>query len=301
MSRRGWLLFLAMGVIWGLPYLLIRVAVRQIDPALLVFVRTAGGALLLAPFAVRRGALGPLLRHWKPVVAYTVVELGVPWLLLFQAERRLSSSLAGLLIAAVPIVGAVLAQLTGTDRLDRRRVTGLAVGIAGVAVLVGFDVGASSAWAAASLVVVACGYALGPWILSRHLSQLPAMSVVLASLVLCACAYGPAVAFVLPTRALSTSVVLSMAGLTLVCTALAFVLFFALIAEVGALRATVITYVNPAVAVALGVGVLGERFTVGTAVGFVLILGGRFLATRPLRPQSAAATAAMSSPSVAEP
>ena len=100
MSRRGWLLFLAMGVIWGLPYLLIRVAVRQIDPALLVFVRTAGGALLLAPFAVRRGVLGPLLRHWKPVVAYTVVELGVPWLLLFQAERRLSSSLAGLLIAA---------------------------------------------------------------------------------------------------------------------------------------------------------------------------------------------------------
>jgi len=305
-SRRGWLLFLAMGVIWGLPYLLIRVAVRQIDPALLVFVRTAGGALLLAPFAVRRGMVVPLLRRWKPVVAYTVVELAVPWLLLFQAERRLSSSLAGLLIAAVPIVGAVLAQLTGTDRLDRRRVAGLGVGLGGVAVLVGVDVGASSAWAAASLTVVACGYALGPWILSRHLSHLPAMSVVFASLVLCAAAYSPAVAFVLPQRALSASVVASMAGLTLVCTALAFVLFFALIAEVGALRATVITYVNPAVAVALGVGVLGERFSVGTGVGFVLILGGCFLATRPLRGSEASAATApapatITAPTVAEP
>lgn len=295
-TRRGWVLFVVMGIIWGLPYLLIRVSVREVNPALLVFVRTAGGAVLLAPFAVRRRALAPLVRHWKPLVAYTVAEIGVPWVLLFNAERRLSSSLAGLLVATVPIVGAVLAQLTGTDRLDRTRVTGLAVGIAGVAVLVGFDVGSSSAWAAASLAVVACGYALGPWILGRHLSQLPAIDVVAASLVLGALAYAPALAWALPGRSLSGSVVWSMVGLTVLCTATAFVLFFALIGEVGPLRATVITYLNPAVAVALGVGVLGERFTAGTGAGFVLVLGGSFLATRPLRRQPVVATVTVAEP-----
>lgn len=291
-----------MGVVWGLPYLLIRVTVRQVDPALLVFVRTAGGALLLAPFVLRRGhtgrmpVLAGLLRRWRPLLAYTVAEMGVPWLLLFSAERRLSSSLAGLLIAAVPIVGAVLAQLTGTDRLDRSRVTGLVLGMAGVAALVGFDVGASSAWAASSLAVVACGYALGPWILSRYLSGLPAIEVVAASLVLCALAYTPALAFVLPTGPLSGEVAASMVGLTVLCTALAFVLFFALIGEVGALRATVITYVNPAVAVVLGVGLLGERFSVGTALGFVLVLAGSYLATRSPR-----STPPPTAPAVAEP
>lgn len=143
MSRRGWVLFVAMGVIWGLPYLLIRVSVREVSPAFLVFVRTAGGALLLAPFVVRRGVLAPLLAHWRPLVAYTVVELCVPWWFLFTAEKKVSSSLAGLLVAAVPIAGAVIARVTGSDRLDRRRVTGLVLGLAGVAALVGFDVGGS--------------------------------------------------------------------------------------------------------------------------------------------------------------
>lgn len=283
MSRRGWALFVVLGIVWGLPYLLIRVSVREVSPALLVFVRTAGGAALLAPFAFRRGALRPLLRHWKPLVLYSAVEIAGPWLLLFNAERRLSSSLAGLLVAAVPIIGAGLAQVTGTDRLDRHRTLGLALGIAGVAALVGVDVRGSSLLSALSILVVAAGYALGPWILSRHLSGLPAMAVVGGSLVLCAALYAPVVPFALPSRPLSGEVVAAMAALTVVCTVVAFLVFYALIAEVGALRATVITYVNTAVAVLLGVTVLGEHFGVGTAVGFVLILGGSFLATRPLR------------------
>ena len=291
-SRRGWALFVALGIIWGLPYLLIRVSVREVSPALLVFVRTAGGAVLLAPFAFRRGALRSLLRHWKPVVVYSAVEIAGPWFLLFDAERRLSSSLAGLLVAAVPIIGAVLAQLTGTDRLDRRRVVGLALGIGGVAALVGVDVSGSSMLSALSILVVAGGYALGPWILGRYLTGLPAMALVAASLVLCAVVYAPIVPFALPSRALSAEVVASMAALTVVCTVAAFLVFFALIAEVGALRATVITYVNPAVAVLLGVTVLGEHFGVGAAVGFVLILGGSFLATRPLRTTALAAAPA---------
>jgi drug/metabolite transporter (DMT)-like permease len=125
MTRRGWALFLAVGVIWGLPYLLIRVSMREVTPAFLVFVRTGGGALLLAPFVARRGALAPLLSRWKALVAFTVVELAVPWWVLSNAEKRITSSLAGLLVAAVPIAGALIGRLTGTDRLDRTRAAGL--------------------------------------------------------------------------------------------------------------------------------------------------------------------------------
>jgi drug/metabolite transporter (DMT)-like permease len=309
MTRRGWVLFCSLGLIWGLPYLLIRVAVREVDPAFLVFVRTAGGALLLLPFTARRGALLPLLRCWKPLVAYTFIEIAIPWYLLFNAEKRLTSSLTGLLVAAVPIMGAVLAVLTGTDHLDRRRLSGLSLGILGVGTLVGFDVRGSSILAALSLSGVVVGYALGPWILGRHLSQLPAMSVVTASLVLCALVYAPAAAFQLPSRALSESVIASIVTLTTLCTAVAFVVLFALVGEVGAMRSTVVTYVNPAVAVLLGTTVLGEHFGVGTGIGFVLILGGSFLATRPARvrrgarmsTQQRAGPSPTRSPTIAEP
>jgi drug/metabolite transporter (DMT)-like permease len=283
MTRRGWVLFCSLGLIWGLPYLLIRVAVREVDPAFLVLVRTAGGALLLLPFTARRGALLPLLRCWKALVAYTFIEIAIPWYLLFNAERRLTSSLTGLLVATVPIAGAALAMITGTDHLDRRRILGLCLGIVGVATLVGFDVHGSSLLAALSLSGVAMGYALGPWILGRHLSQLPAMSVVTTSLVLCAFVYAPAAAFQLPTTTLSGSVIASIVTLTVLCTALGFVVLFSLVGEVGAMRSTVVTYVNPAVAVLLGTTILGEPFGVGTGIGFVLILGGSFLATRPAR------------------
>ena len=161
-TRRGWLLFLAVGVIWGLPYLLIRVSVREVSPALLVFLRTGGGAVLLGPIAAARGALRPVLAHWRPVLVFTVVEMGVPWFLLFHAEEKLSSSLAGLLIAAVPLVAAVLAWATRSERLDLRRIVGLLIGFSGVAALVGFAVRSNDLVSALSLGVVACGYAVGP-------------------------------------------------------------------------------------------------------------------------------------------
>jgi len=283
MTRRGWLLFIALGVIWGLPYFFIRISVRQVSPALLVFIRTGGSSLILVPVALARKELQPVLRRWKPLVAYTLVEIGLPWFLLFSAERHLSSSLAGLLIAAVPLIAALIAIVTGTDAVDRRRLAGLVAGVAGVAVLVGFDVGRSDAWAAASMAVVATGYALGPWLLSRHLSALPGIGVMAASLVVCALVYLPFALVELPTRTLAPSVVGSVVALTVVCTALAFPVFFALVGEVGAMRTTVITYVNPAVAVLLGVAALGEHFGAGTGVGFVLILVGCFLATQQVR------------------
>ncbi|HET7137079.1 MAG TPA: DMT family transporter [Gaiellaceae bacterium] len=280
MTRRGALLFAAMCVIWGVPYLMIRVAVRELAPVTLVFLRTALGAALLIPFAVWRGELRPLLRRAGPFVAYTLVEVVIPWVLLARAETKLTSSLTGLLVAAVPLVGAVVVGLTGTrEQQGRRRWLGLLVGIGGVGALVGLDIGQVDAVAVAEIGCVAVCYAVGPIILARRLTDVPALGVVAGSLLLAAAVYAPFAAVRWPAAMPSAHVVESVVGLAVVCTALAFLIFFALIAEVGPVRATVITYVNPAVAAALGVTILSEQLSAGMLVGFALILVGCILAT----------------------
>ncbi len=268
-----------MGLIWGIPYLMIKVAVAEFSPATLVLGRTAIAAAILVPVAAARGQLRPLLPYWRPLLVYTLVELCIPWVLLGYAEQTLSSSLTGLLVAAVPLVGALLVWLTGHEHVGLRRVVGLLVGFAGVALLVGFDVGTANLGALLAVVGVVLGYALGPLLLARYLAHLPALGVVAASVGLTAVGYLPVGLLQRPTQPPSAEAWLSVLGLAVICTALAFLVFFALIAEVGPARATVITYVNPAVAIALGVLILGEELTISIAIGFVLILAGSILAT----------------------
>ena len=269
-----------MCVIWGVPYLMIRVAVRELAPVTLVFGRTAIGALLLVPVALVRSDLRPLIARWRPLLAYTAIEVAIPWVLLARAETKLSSSLTGLLIAAVPLVGAVVVTVTGErEKQGSRRWFGLLVGIVGVAAIVGLNLGAVDTPAIVEIALVAVCYAVGPIVLSRTLAELPALDVVAASLVLTAVAYAPLAAARWPSSLPAGRVLLSVVGLAVLCTAIAFLVFFALIAEVGPVRATVITYVNPAVAAILGVSVLGEHVTWGMAVGFVLVLSGCVLAT----------------------
>lgn len=301
MSRRGWLLFITMSLIWGVPYLLIKVAVGGISPASLVFLRTGIAALLLVPLALARRQLRPVVRRWPMVLAFAFVEMAVPWLLLGSAERRLSSSLAGLLIAAVPLVGALLGWATGGERLGPRRLLGLLVGIAGVAALVGLDLHADDSLALVEMIVVIVGYAVGPFLLARYLSDLPGLGVTAASLAVTAIGYLPVALVQLPRHWPAGKVVASVAVLALLCTAAAFLVFFALIAEVGPVRATVITYLNPAVAVTLGVLLLREPFTVGIGVGFVLVLAGSVLATRRSVPPAAVADGAAGPVEVPEP
>jgi drug/metabolite transporter (DMT)-like permease len=302
MSRRGWILFALMAVIWGIPYLLIKIAVGELTPATLVFLRTAVGATLLIPIAVARGGIRPLFPYWRAVLAYTVIEVALPWFLLSDAERRLSSSLTGLLIASVPLIGAGLTLLTrGSDRLERRRVAGLLVGLVGVAVLLGLDVSFRDLGAVGEVALVALGYATGPIIIARRLPSLPSVGVVAASLAVTALIYAPLGLSQFPRSVPSGRVILAVAILAVVCTALAFLLFFALIGEVGPVRATVITYFNPAVALFLGVTLLREPFTLGAAIGFLLILLGSFLATRRARAPSAGASASSAPWASAEP
>lgn len=267
-----------MSVVWGVPYLLIKVAVRDIGPAELVFVRTALGAVLLLPIALYRKELRASLRPWLPLLAYTVIEIAVPWLLLSHAEQRVDSSLTGLVIAGVPLVAALIAR----ERLSRVRVAGLLTGFAGVGLLVGFHGGTGGAVPLLELLGVVLCYATGPLIIERWLSDVPRYGVSAASLIAGALLFAPVAVPNLPSlaRTVTPGPALAAVALAVVCTALAFVLFFALIAEVGGVRATVITFVNPAVAVVLGAVVLHEKITPLTVGAFALILAGSFLATR---------------------
>ena len=281
-----------MSVIWGLPYLFIRIAVSDLSPVVLVFARTAIGALILLPVVVWRGELRGLFKSWVPLLAFAAVEIGIPWVMLAGAEQRITSSLAGLLVSAVPLVGVVIATSLGNrEHLGGASLAGLLLGVVGVAAIVGFDLRASDWLALVEMGVVVVAYAVGPVIVSRYLNGLPSMAVIAVSLAACAIAYLPFAALQWPRSVPPTDTVVSVAVLAVVCTALAFVLFFALIAAIGPVRATVITYINPAVAALLGVTILRESFTFGMGVGFVLVIAGSVLATR--RPREAVVAAAL--------
>jgi drug/metabolite transporter (DMT)-like permease len=287
MTRRGLFLFIAMSVIWGVPYLFIRIAVSDMSPVVLVFARTAIGGLILLPIALARGEVRGLLKSWLPLVAFAAVEVGIPWFMVSSAEQKISSSLAGLLISAVPLVGVLIATALGNrEHLSLTSVAGLLLGVVGVSAIVGFDLKASGWLPLAAMAVVVVGYSAGPAILSRYLSGQPAVGVNAVALTLCAIVYAPLAALKWPHSLPPVDAIVSVVVLGVVCTALAFMLFFALIAEIGPVRATVITYINPAVAAVLGVIVLHESFTVGRGIGFVLVLAGSVLATR--RPAVAA-------------
>ncbi|HEY1625738.1 MAG TPA: EamA family transporter [Streptosporangiaceae bacterium] len=291
MSKRGWFLFAAMGVIWGMPYLLIKVADGGVPVPVLVFVRVAMGSLLLLPVALRGGQFGQLRGYFGWMAAFALIEIAGPFALLSNAEKHLPSSTSGLLVAAVPIFGAIIAVLLGSaDRPTPVRWIGLLIGIGGVAVLAGPGAGKGGLVPVLEVLGTALGYAIGPQIASRKLADLPTVAVNAVCLGMAAVLYAPFAALTWPARVPSLQVIGALAGLGVICTAAAFLVFFRLIAEVGPARATVITYVNPAVAVALGVMVLGERLTPAIAVAFVLILGGSVLATRPGKPPATPVT-----------
>jgi drug/metabolite transporter (DMT)-like permease len=283
-SRRGWVLFAAMCVLWGIPYLLIKVAVAEVSVAVLVFARTALGALVLLPLAARPGAVTVVRAHWRALLVFALVEIIGPWALLSDAERVLDSSLTGLLVAAVPIIAVLAGRVAGdTERLGPLRWAGLGLGLAGVALLAAPHVNAGSGFAIGEVLLVAVGYAVGPIIAARKLGEVPNMLVTASCLGFAALVYLPPALLTMPAALPAPEVLLALAGLGLLCTAAAFVLFFELIGEVGPTRAVVFTYVNPAVAVAAGVLLLGEPLTATVLAAFVLILLGSVLATRQRR------------------
>jgi drug/metabolite transporter (DMT)-like permease len=279
-SRRGWVLFLAMGVIWGTPYLFIKEAVDSLAPAAVVSGRTLGAALLLLPIAARRGALRPALAKWPWVLAFAAIEMSGPFMLLSHAEETLPSGLTGLLVSTVPLVAAVVAFAGGErSALGPARIAGLAVGIAGVALVVGGSgEGTVGVVPVAEVLLTAVCYAVAPFIVARQLKDVPALGPITISLGAVGLAYLP-IALATQDGSPTGRSVAALAALTVLCTAVAFAVFFALIAEVGATLAPLITYVNPVVALTLGVTLLDEDVTPAMLAGIPLVLVGCYLAT----------------------
>ncbi len=279
MSRRGWLLFSAMAVIWGIPYLLIRVAVRHLDPGVLVLGRTAPAALLLMPLVMWRGQLSLLFQNLKWIAIFGVVEFGIPWYLMATAEKHLTSSLTSLLICAVPLFSVIAQKIRRTEgRVSAQRYVGLFLGALGVALLVGLDLkGGSITWIG-MMMIICVGYTLGPIILATKLTHVPGVVVVAGAAGVVAICWIPWSLARWPNH-VSSETLTCVAILSVVCTAGAFLTFFELIKEVGATRATVVPYVNTAIAVVLGVVGLHEPLTIGILIGFPLVLVGSIFAT----------------------
>lgn len=278
--RRTLALFTVVSVAWGVPYLLIKVADGGLEPSVIVDGRTFIGGLLLLPLALREARLAELRQLWRPFLLYCICELAIPWLLLTTAERRLPSSLSGLLIATVPLISALLALLSGHHRVrGHRQLSGLGLGLGGVIVLLGFDPASAATGSVLMVLVVAVGYSLGPLIVSRYLTGCSSLALAAASLLIVAAGYLPAAVVQAPPRWPSATVALSVVGLGVICTAIAFVAFFELLKVTTPTQATLVTYFNPVVAVALGATVLGEPVTAASGVGFALILAGSWFAT----------------------
>jgi drug/metabolite transporter (DMT)-like permease len=283
MSSRAWLLFVVTSVVWGVPYLLIKVAVdADVPPVFVAWARVALGAAILLPVALRRGALRGLRGRARPIVAYAACEIAVPFTLISIGEQYVSSSLAAILIASMPLVVALLStRFSPADRPTGMRVAGLFVGFGGVVALLGVDVAGQPDELLGAVLVLAAtlAYATATIIVNRRLADLDPLGPIAVSLALATVVLLPAALASPPDRLPTPQALGSLVVLGVLCTALGLVVFFQLIAEAGPSRAAVITYVNPLVAVVLGVLILDERFGVTAVAGLLAILGGSWLAT----------------------
>jgi len=282
-SAKGWAAFAAMSLIWGVPYLFIKVAVDDgVSPVFLSFVRVALGAALLLALAWRAGVLRQLRGRWSWIAAYAVIEITLPFPLIAAGEQYVSSSLTAILIASVPLIVALLAiRFDAAERATGIRLLGLLIGFAGVVVLVGIDVAGNTdeLLGAALILLASCGYAAAPMILNRKFPDVDARASMGASLLLATALLAIPAAFTAPSEMPTDEALIALVVLGVVCTALALLVFTFLIVEVGPGRALVITYINPVVAVVLGVMILDESLGPGAIAGLLLILAGSWLST----------------------
>jgi drug/metabolite transporter (DMT)-like permease len=279
MSRRAWAAFVAVALLWGVPYLFIRIAVGEVSPVFVAWVRLVIAAAVLIPFAAYRGSLPKAFARWRWVLLLGSYYMALAWTLIPIAERVLPSSLTAIMIAGVPIM-VTLINLR-RDRPSPLRIAGLGLGFAGVAALVGLDVGIgpSQLFAVACVVVVLVCYASGPVMTSRKLKGIDPVAISALAAAFAALILTPIVVFQLPGRVPSSGVIGSLAGLGFLCSAVALVAWFFLIQEAGPNRATIVIYINPVIAVLAGVAVLHEHIGVVSLAGMVLILAGSWLAT----------------------
>lgn len=282
MTRRAWIAFATCSVLWGIPYFLIKVAVDEVSPAFVAWARVALGAAILIPIAWRVGAFRGVRERWPVVVAFAVIEIAIPFTLIPVGEKWITSSLAAILIAAVPLTIAMMTiRFNPSERVHGPRLIGLFVGLAGVIALMGIDVAGKplELAGAACMLVATVGYAAGPMLIRMKMSHLHPLGPVAASLGVAAVLMAPAGIVTAPGSMPAAKVVASIVVLGVACTAIALATMFFLVAEAGPSRASIITYVNPVIAVTLGVAFLGESLGAASIAGLLLILAGSWLAT----------------------
>ena len=280
-SRRSWLLLLLLASFWGASYLFIKLALEDLSPPMIVFVRTGLAAALLLAIAARLGALGGIRERLRPIAVLALVQVAGPFLLIAAGEEHVSSSLAGILVASAPIFTALLAVwVDHEERSHGLSLAGVALGMAGVALLLGLDTGGGAAALAGGLMVVlaSLGYAIGGLYLKRRLSGVAPIGVGGAAMAVSALATAPFAAATLPDSLPGGRSAGALAALAILGTGLSFWIFYTLIATEGPAKASLVAYVAPAFAVVYGVTLLDERFTVFTLAGLVLIVGGSWLA-----------------------
>ncbi|MGC8517045.1 MAG: DMT family transporter [Steroidobacteraceae bacterium] len=282
MTARAWLVFLGLGIVWGLPYLFIKLAVRELSPCDVAWGRITLAALLLAPLAWRRGTLTALRTHTAAICAFALLEFVLPYWLIAASERWIPSSVAGILICGVPLATVPAARWFGLhEPLGARRLSGLLGGVLGVAVLIGFGsiTGLRSGLAVAGMVFVTLCYATGPMVVQRHLHEVDSLGALAASLLVASGVLAIPAALTLPAHIPSALALGSVAFLGAICTAVSMLGMFYLIKLAGAARTAVVTYINPIIAAALGVLVLHERIGWSGPLGLILILLSVWLAT----------------------
>lgn len=286
MSRRAWFLFILVGFLWGIPYLFIKVAVdpdNGFSPAAVVCLRTAIGAAILIPLAMRQGQLGAAIRGIKYVAPYALLEMIGPWILIGTAEQKISSGLAGLLIASVPIWATIFASMRGDKTVwHHKRLMGIVVGFIGLIAVVGFESikGSSDPLSIAMVLVAAIGYSYAVMMVQGALPHVSGIAINAVAMAITAIFYLPLTIIQWPTHEISREAINAIIGLGVLSTGAAFVAFFALAAMIGVARGSLVTYLNTAFAVVLGVIILDEPFTTGMALGLPLVLIGSYFASR---------------------
>lgn len=255
---------------------------------MVVFSRVLIGALILIPLAIHQKSFGAALRNFKYIFLYAAVEIMGPWFLITKAEMKISSGLAGLLVATVPIWATIYASITGDKTVwHRRRLVGLVVGFVGLIAVVGIESlsGKNSLWAIFSILIAAVGYALAPNMIMKKLPHVSGLAINALAMTMAAVVYAPFAIIQWPTGPVSRDSLFSVIALGIFPTAMAFVVFFAVLKEIGPARASLVTYLNTAFAVLLGVLILSEPLTLGIIIGLPFVLIGSYLASRkPVKP-----------------
>lgn len=286
MTRKSWILFGIVGFLWGIPYLLMKVAVADIPPPLIVAGRTLIGAAILIPIAIKKNTFKDAIKGIKYVIPYAVLEMVGPWILITSAEKEISSGLAGLLIATVPFFASIFSSLRGDHSVwQPKRIFGLVVGFVGIVALVGIEsiTGTSNPKAIAMVILAAIMYAYAVLMVTTNLPGVDGIAINGVAMGLTCLFYTPIAIATWPSNPVSTQAITALVALGVFSTAIAFMLFFIVIVEIGVARGSLTTYVNTAVAVVLGIIILDEPITLGIIVGLPMVLLGSFLASRKVK------------------